>query len=133
MNPVLPQPCRQQPGQASRVQRPHCYALQTPPQPPRGVAPPRFPVITPLAKGPTSRLCPRSPTLDRRGLLINGGIALTLASEPAPSSLTVWWPQYAVRYEGNWRHQTTAASCPPSRPSPPAASPRSSDTGPRPS
>ena len=50
MDPLLPQPCPQQSGQEDGVRRPHCYALQTPPQPPRGVAPPRLPVITPLAK-----------------------------------------------------------------------------------
>src|SRR5665811_2113266 len=49
--------------------------------------------------------------MDGPGLLISGGIALTLASEPGPSLSTGWWPQYAVRYEGNWRHQTIAGFC----------------------
>jgi len=25
--------------------------------------------------------------------------------------VTGWWPQQAVRYEDNWRHQTIAGSC----------------------
>src|SRR5665811_1470124 len=34
--------------------------------------------------------------MDGPGLLISGGIALTLASEPGPSLSTGWWPQSEV-------------------------------------
>jgi hypothetical protein len=40
-----------------------------------------------------------------------------------------WWPQQAVRYEGNWRHQTIAGSCLARRLSPLAASSCCSDIG----